>query len=111
MSTTTGTAKFCKRRSSGAWDFELCNRELKTPEQEEAGLCGRHLAVKRRRDAKIARIDAGVAQLLADNDRARELVAQLGAALGDPAGIHPDVGGGVRLSPEVVAVVLARLAK
>ena len=41
----------CKGWSSGGFSGHYCHKDLKTDEQIDAKLCGRHLAGKRRREA------------------------------------------------------------
>lgn len=41
----------CDGHAADSWSGRSCNRDLKTDDQVEAGLCGRHLAGKRRRAA------------------------------------------------------------
>lgn len=103
--------KTCQESTGDTWSRHICGRPFKTDEQQGAGLCGRHLAAKKRRDATDARLKADMEARFTASADAQRLAAQLKDSLGDDlrsVGITASADG-VLLDPGAARAVLERL--
>ncbi|KPM55771.1 hypothetical protein ACG83_10890 [Frankia sp. R43] len=78
----------------GSWGGRACGRTLKTDEQREAGLCGPHLAGRRRSDASMAAWRDREAAERVENETMRGIAGRFRGLIPDVEADDLSVSGG-----------------